>query len=113
MLQVSFRARRALSLAILLAPTLVPPSQRRVADLYAVGGHLAPRFARVLGRYRSGKASYVEAGQSAFRQRTVLLRNVGSGRFEEWKDSCDLGENVEARRAYTLTREEGLRRKSP
>lgn len=61
------------------------------ADLYAVGGHLVPRFARVLGRYRSGKASYVEAGETAFRQRTVLLRNVGSGRFEEWKNSGDLG----------------------
>nr|MDQ5873466.1 CRTAC1 family protein [Acidobacteriota bacterium] len=60
-------------------------------DLYAVGGHLAPRSARALGRYRSGKASYVEAGEPAFRQRTVLLHNVGSGRFEEWKGSGDLG----------------------
>ncbi|HZI67760.1 MAG TPA: CRTAC1 family protein, partial [Thermoanaerobaculia bacterium] len=60
-------------------------------DLYAVGGHLAPRFARVLGRYKSGKASYVEAGEPAFRQRTVLLRNTGAGRFEEWKESGDLG----------------------
>jgi len=60
-------------------------------DLYAVGGHLAPRSARVLGRYKSGKASYIEAGEPAFRQRTVLLRNSGSGRFEEWKDSGDLG----------------------
>ena len=60
-------------------------------DLYAVGGHLAPRSARALGRLRNEKASYLEAGDPAFRQRTVLLRNVGSGRFEEWKDSGDLG----------------------
>jgi hypothetical protein len=60
-------------------------------DLYAVGGHLAPRSARMVGRYRRGKAAYVEAGEPAFRQPTVLLRNVGSGRFEEWKDSGDLG----------------------
>jgi len=60
-------------------------------DLYAVGGHLAPRFARVLGHYKSGKAAYVEAGDPAFRQKSVLLHNEGGGRFEEWKDSGDLG----------------------
>ena len=60
-------------------------------DLYAVGGHLAPRFARVLGHYKSGKAAYVEAGDSRFRQKSVLLHNAGAGRFEEWKDSGDLG----------------------
>jgi hypothetical protein len=60
-------------------------------DLYAVGGHLAPRFARLLGHYKSGKASYVEAGDSAFRQKTVLLHNAGAGRFEEWPGSGDLG----------------------
>jgi len=60
-------------------------------DLYAVGGHLAPRFARVLGHYKSGKAAYVEAGDSAFRQKSVLLHNAGGGRFEEWRDSGDLG----------------------
>lgn len=59
-------------------------------DLYAVGGHLAPRAARRLGRHKSGKSAYVEAGDPAFRQRTVLLRNVGFGRFEEWKDAGDL-----------------------
>lgn len=53
-------------------------------DLYAVGGHLAPRYARALGHYKSGKAAYVEAGDPAYRQRTVLLRNRGGGRFEEW-----------------------------
>jgi hypothetical protein len=60
-------------------------------DLYAVGGHLAPKFARVLGRYRSARAAYVEAGDPAYRQRTVLLRNTGGGRLEEWRDSGDLG----------------------
>jgi enediyne biosynthesis protein E4 len=60
-------------------------------DLYAVGGHLAPRFARVLGHYKSGKAAYVEAGDPSYRQRTVLLHNAGSGKFEEWRDAGDLG----------------------
>ncbi|HEY6066951.1 MAG TPA: CRTAC1 family protein, partial [Thermoanaerobaculia bacterium] len=60
-------------------------------DLYAVGGHLAPRLPRILGHYKSGKAAYVEAGDSAYRQKTVLLHNVGSGKFEEWRDSGDLG----------------------
>jgi enediyne biosynthesis protein E4 len=60
-------------------------------DLYAVGGHLAPRFARILGHYKSGKAGYVDAGDPAFRQRSVLLHNAGAGRFEEWRDAGDLG----------------------
>jgi hypothetical protein len=60
-------------------------------DLYAVGGHIAPRIARFVGHYRSGKAAYVQAGDRAFRQRTVLLHNTGAGRFEEWSASGDLG----------------------
>jgi hypothetical protein len=60
-------------------------------DLYAVGGHLAPRLARILGHYRSAKAAYVEAGESAYRQKTVLLHNMGSGKFEEWREPGDLG----------------------
>jgi hypothetical protein len=59
-------------------------------DLYAVGGHLAPRLARILGHYKSRKAAYVEAGDPSYRQKTVLLRNTGSGRFEEWRDPGDL-----------------------
>src|SRR4030095_12410816 len=61
------------------------------ADLYAVGGHLAPRLARMLGHYKSGKAAYVDAGDRDYEQRTVLLHNAGEGRFEEWRDSGDLG----------------------
>lgn len=60
-------------------------------DLYAVGGHLAPRIARVLGHYKSGRAAYVEAGDPSYRQKSVLLRNAGGGRFEEWRDAGDLG----------------------
>jgi enediyne biosynthesis protein E4 len=60
-------------------------------DLYAAGGHLAPRIVRTLGRYRKGtQAAYVEAGDRAFAQKTVLLHNLGEGRFVEW-DSGDLG----------------------
>lgn len=59
-------------------------------DLYAVGGHLAPRIVRTLGHYKSGRAKYVEAGDPTYAQRTVLLRNLGDGRFEEWKESGDL-----------------------
>src|SRR6266508_3439420 len=59
-------------------------------DLYAVGGHLAPRIVRMVGHYKSGKAKYVEAGDPGFAQKTVLLRNLGSGRFEEWKETGDL-----------------------
>jgi hypothetical protein len=53
-------------------------------DLYAVGGHLAPRMARIVGHYKSGGAGYVEAGDSAFDQPTVLLHNEGGKRFAEW-----------------------------
>ncbi len=61
-------------------------------DLYAAGGHLAPKIVRTLGRYREGtEAAYVEAGDRAFDQKTVLLHNVGEGRFVEWADSGDLG----------------------
>ncbi len=60
-------------------------------DLYAVGGHLAPRYARILGHYKSGKASYVELGDPAYKQRSVLLHNLGDGRFEEWREAGDLG----------------------
>jgi enediyne biosynthesis protein E4 len=59
-------------------------------DLYAVGGHLAPRIVRWLGHYKSSGAKYVEAGDPSFSQRTLLLHNDGSGRFTEWKDSGDL-----------------------
>jgi hypothetical protein len=59
-------------------------------DVYAVGGHLAPRLPRMLAHYKTGGASYVEAGDSAFAQKTVLLHNLGEGRFAEW-DSGDLG----------------------
>jgi hypothetical protein len=59
-------------------------------DLYAVGGHLAPRIVRMLGHYRSGQAKYIEAGDRAYAQRTLLLRNRGDGKFEEWADSGDL-----------------------
>src|SRR5207244_6139522 len=56
-------------------------------DLYAAGGHLAPRIVRTRGRYRSANAaSYVEAGDRAFAQRTVLLHNRG-GRFEDWTEA--------------------------
>ncbi len=60
-------------------------------DLYAVAGHLAPRIVRALGHYKSGEAAYVEAGDRAFAQRPVLMRNTGAGRFEEWADTGDLG----------------------
>ncbi|HEX4439953.1 MAG TPA: CRTAC1 family protein [Thermoanaerobaculia bacterium] len=60
-------------------------------DLYAAGGHLAPRIVRDVGHYRQGrKAAYVDAGDRAFAQRTVLLHNLGGGRFAEWTDSGDL-----------------------
>jgi hypothetical protein len=62
------------------------------ADLYAAGGHLAPKIVRTLGRYREGtEAAYVEAGDRAYNQKTVLFHNLGEGRFVEWADSGDLG----------------------
>ncbi len=60
-------------------------------DLYAVAGHLAPRLVRTIGHYKSSGARYVEAGDPAFRQRTVLLHNR-AGRFEEWPDAGDLAD---------------------
>ena len=61
-------------------------------DLYATGGHLAPQMVRRLARYRPGTdASYVEAGERAYDQKTVLLHNLGEGRFVEWTESGDLG----------------------
>ena len=59
-------------------------------DLYAVGGHLAPRLVRMLGHYRTGQAKYIEAGDRAYAHKTMLLHNRGDGRFEEWTDSGDL-----------------------
>jgi hypothetical protein len=61
-------------------------------DLYAAGGHLAPRIVRDVGHYRKGRnADYVDAGDRAFAQRSVLLHNMGGGKFVEWTDSGDLG----------------------
>jgi enediyne biosynthesis protein E4 len=60
-------------------------------DLYAVGGHLAPRMVRALGHYRSGKAVYVDAGDRSFAQPPVLMHNLGEGHFVEWKDAGDFG----------------------
>jgi hypothetical protein len=59
-------------------------------DLYAVGGHLAPRIVRLLGHYKSSGGKYVELGDPAWAQPTVLLHNLGGGRFEEWKEGGDL-----------------------
>src|SRR5262245_785787 len=61
-------------------------------DLYAVGGHLAPRIVRTVGHYKSGKAAYVELGDPGYAQKTVVLHNLGGGRFEEWTNSGDLAE---------------------
>ena len=60
-------------------------------DLYAVGGHLAPRLVRLFASYRTRRSAYVEAGEKAYAQPSVLMRNLGGGRFEEWKNSGDLG----------------------
>jgi len=60
-------------------------------DLYAAGGHLAPRLVRMLGHYKNAGAAYVDAGDKKFGQRTVLLHNRGEGRFEEWPNPGDLG----------------------
>src|SRR5204863_10220077 len=45
---------------------------------------------RMVGRYKSGKAKYVEAGDPGYAQKTVLLHNVGGGHFEEWEETGDL-----------------------
>src|SRR5215472_547051 len=67
-------------------------------DLYAAGGHLAERIVRTFGHYKSRGAEYVNAGDRAFKQKTVLLHNTGKGGFEEWKDTGDLGrEKLSAR----------------
>jgi len=58
-------------------------------DLYAVGGHLAPRIVRTLGHYRGGEAAYVEAGDPAYAQPTTLLHN-DAGRFSVWRNTGDL-----------------------
>jgi hypothetical protein len=44
----------------------------------------------MLGRYKSGKAKYLEVGDQSYAQRTVLLHNLGGGRFEEWRETGDL-----------------------
>jgi hypothetical protein len=59
-------------------------------DTYAVGGHLAPRIVRLLGHYRSSKADYVDAGEASFKQPTVVLRNLGEGKFEVWKNAGEI-----------------------
>jgi len=59
-------------------------------DVYAVGGHLAPKLPRMLGHYKTGGADYVEAGDNSYAQKAVLLHNLGKGRFVEW-DAGDLG----------------------
>jgi hypothetical protein len=59
-------------------------------DLYAVGGHLAPRLVRLLGHFKSSGAKYIQAGDPAFVQPTMLLHNRGDGRFEAWSDSGDM-----------------------
>ncbi|MGH9368826.1 MAG: CRTAC1 family protein [Thermoanaerobaculia bacterium] len=59
-------------------------------DLYAVGGHLASRLVRTFGRYKSGQGRYIEAGDPAYAQPTVLLRNQGEGRFVPWHGAGDL-----------------------
>ena len=59
-------------------------------DLYAVGGHLATRLVRTIGHYKRSNAAYVEAGDPSFAQPTTLLKNLGGGRFLEWKETGDL-----------------------
>ena len=71
-------------------------------DLYAAGGHLAPWIIRTLGHYKSGEGGYIEAGDGAFAQKTVLLRNLGGGRFAEWTDSGDLGKRRMAARGTAV-----------
>lgn len=62
-------------------------------DLYAVGGHLAPRIARMVGHYKSGGADYVNAGNPDLDQPTVLLHNEAGRRFVEWA-SGDLADRL-------------------
>jgi len=76
-------------------------------DLYAVGGHLAPKLPRLLGHYKNGGADYVEAGDRAFAQKAVLLHNLGGGRFVEWADSGDFGKERMAARGTAVADLEG------
>lgn len=76
-------------------------------DTYAVAGHIAPRTVRRLGRYRSRVAAYVEAGDPAYRQRSVVLQNRGGGRFEEWRNTGRLGETRMAGRGSAVADIEG------
>ena len=76
-------------------------------DLYAVGGHLAPKLPRLLGHYKTGGAAYVEAGDKAFDQKAVLLHNLGGGRFAEWTDSGDFGRERMAARGTAVADFEG------
>jgi enediyne biosynthesis protein E4 len=72
-------------------------------DVYAAGGHLAPRIVRDVGHYRKGRnAAYVDAGDRGFAQQTVLLRNAGGGKFVEWADSGDLGRQRMAARGTAV-----------
>jgi enediyne biosynthesis protein E4 len=76
-------------------------------DLYAVGGHLAPKLPRLFGHYKTGGADYVEAGDRSFDQKGVLLHNVGGGRFVEWTDSGDFGRERMAARGTAVADLEG------
>jgi hypothetical protein len=60
-------------------------------DVYAIGGHLAPRFLRSIAHYKSQGADYVNAGDRSYAQPTTVLRNVDGKRFEAWPDTGDLG----------------------
>jgi hypothetical protein len=77
------------------------------ADTYAVGGHLAPRIVRRMGRYKSGIGKYIEAGDPAYRQATVVLRNRGEGKFEPWPDRGDLARTPMAGRGSAIADVEG------
>jgi hypothetical protein len=59
-------------------------------DLYAVGGHLAPKIVRALGHYKSPGAEYFNAGDRSYAQATSVLRNVEGKRFEAWPDAGDV-----------------------
>ncbi|HKF42417.1 MAG TPA: CRTAC1 family protein [Thermoanaerobaculia bacterium] len=76
-------------------------------DLYAVGGHLAPRVVRLVGHYKSGKAAYVELGDPGYAQKTVVLKNLGGGRFEEWRDTGDLARTLMSGRGSAVADVDG------
>jgi hypothetical protein len=44
----------------------------------------------MMGHYKGGYAAYVDAGDKAYAQRSVLLHNRGAGRYEEWGNAGDL-----------------------